>query len=410
MRTIKNRVRQWPWLVSLWYLLRRTKDKLLKPHPKRFYDLVLQKDRTSHLTKRALVSYIVLPFSIPRDDRSFFVHINKWRAKEIVRVLNQLAYIVDVVDYRDTSFVPRRKYDLFIGHAGINFETIVEHLPGNMPKIYFSTGCYWKWGNEQKRARLTALQERKGIRCLESLHYFVQSEEGALAAADGVIGIGNEFTSETYAGFSPVIMINNTAFADDHAEQQRRDFSRARNHFLYLAGGDNIRKGLDLMLEAFLQLKRQHLWICSLIEPQLAEIYKDALQNRPNIHLVGWVQICSAQFYNIVNLCGFIICPSCNEGQPHSVIECMGQGLVPIVSQACGIDVRDYGVMLCPCSIEEIVSVVQRLSDFPAEQLQEMSRKVCNVVVDDYSESAFARRFSKAIRDIVSFKLKGRQV
>ena len=137
MGRIKNRLRQWPWLVSLWRLLWRTKTRLFKPRPERLYDLVLQQDEPQPLTKRVLLSYIVHPFSIPRDAPRFLRHINIWRAQEIVRILNQLGYIVDVVDYRDTSFVPRKKYDLFIGHGGINFEKIAQRLPDSTIKIYF---------------------------------------------------------------------------------------------------------------------------------------------------------------------------------------------------------------------------------------------------------------------------------
>src|SRR4030043_281721 len=72
--------------------------------------------------KRALLSYITTPFTKPKNDQSQIRFANIGVAKSIVYVLNQLGYIVDVIDWKDKKFVPRRKYNLFIGHGGEKFK------------------------------------------------------------------------------------------------------------------------------------------------------------------------------------------------------------------------------------------------------------------------------------------------
>ena len=401
IETIKRVLRQVPFLVNLWRPLCRAKERIFRPHPERLYGLDLQQGGSQPLTKRALLSYIVHPFSIPRDDPRFLRHINIWHAQEIVRILNQLGYIVDVVDYRDTRFIPRKKYNLFIGHGGINFEQIAQQLPDSTTKIYFSTGCYWKFHNKQELARFAALRERRGVD-LPPDRFINNSEEVALLVSDGIIGIGNDFTRKTYVGFSPVIMINGTSLFDDYYERHDKDFERGREHFLYFAGGGAVHKGLDLLLEVFVGLK-QHLWICSSIDQRFAEVYSAELYNRSNIHLVGWVQPRSAKFYELMNTCNYVILPSCSEGQVQSVVECMNQGLIPVVSRACGIDVGDYGVILEPCTIEEVARVVPTLSSYSAARCREMSLRARKAAVMDFSESAFRRNMMDAVQRVIGF-------
>lgn len=380
------------------WLKAQLKLHILRPRFKRLYNCGCAGLPAN--APRTLLSYIVHPFSISPNDPRFLRHINIWRARKIIQVLNELGYIVDVVDYRDTKFVPHRKYEVFIGHGGINFQRIVERLPDSATKIYFSTGCYWRFHNGQELARLAALQERRRVN-LPPDRLIAHSEEGALLAADGIIGTGNDFTRRTYADFSPVIMINNTALADDHYEQVQKDFEAGRNHFLYYTGEGNVHKGLDLLLEAFLQLKGEHLWICTPISQRFKEVYSEALQNRSNIHVIGWVQPCSSQHYEVMNRCNWAILPSCSEGQSHSIVECMNQGLIPVVSHACGLDIGDYGVMLNPCTIEKIAEVVQGLSQHSPVWHEEMSRRSRKAAVTEFSETVFLHNMRDAIQAVI---------
>ncbi len=383
------------------WLKAQLKLHILRPRFKRLYDCGCAGLPAN--APRTLLSYIVHPFSISPNDPRFLRHINIWRARKIVQVLNELGYIVDVVDYRDTKFVPHRKYEVFIGHGGINFERIVERLPDSATKIYFSTGCYWRFHNGQELARFAALQERRGVN-LPPDRLITHSEEGALLASDGIVGIGNDFTRQTYTGFSPVIMVNNTALIDDHYEQVQKNFEAGRSHFLYYAGEGNVHKGLDLLLDAFLQLKGEHLWICTHLDQQFEEVYSEALQNRSNIHLIGWLQARSSQYYGVMNRCNWAILPSCSEGGAQSIIECMNQGLISMVSQACGLDIGDYGVMLNPCTVEDIAEIVQGLSQRSPEWCEERSRRTRKAAVTEFSETAFLQNMNDAIQAIIKRK------
>jgi glycosyltransferase involved in cell wall biosynthesis len=195
-------------------------------------------------------------------------------------------------------------------------------------------------------------------------------------------------------------MINNTALRDDHYDEIDKNFVKGRDHFLYFAGPGNIHKGLDLLLEAFSKLE-QHLWICSKMDKKFVDVYSNELYDCENIHLIGCVQLRSVQFYEVMQTCNYAILPSCSEGGAHSIIECMNQGLIPVVSRACGLDVNNYGLILAPCTLEEICRMVRRLSSYSATQCREMSVKAREAAVTAFSEIAFHQNLRHALESII---------
>ena len=85
------------------------------------FDLNLAKVPSLMLKKRALLSYITHPFFIPRDELRFYNHINIAHAHALVRVLNQMGYLVDVIGYQDQDFAPQSRYDLYCRTYGCEF-------------------------------------------------------------------------------------------------------------------------------------------------------------------------------------------------------------------------------------------------------------------------------------------------
>lgn len=349
--------------------------------------------------RRALLSYIAHPFFIPEDDPRFVNHTNIWHAHAIVQVLNRLGYTVDVIDYRDRGELPRQDYDLFIGHGGVNFERICRALPQAVPKLYFTTGSYWRFHNHQEEARFADLEQRRGAR-LPYDRYIAQSEENALWLANGIIGIGNQTTRQTYADFERVVMLNGTALYDDNLDWCPKDFSESREHFLFYSGSGNVHKGLDLLLEAFSGLP-QHLWISTRLDARFAQLYAIELNQLKNIHLLGWVQPRSRFFYQMMQRCAFCILPSCSEGQSQSVIEAMNQGLIPLVSRHTGLDVQGLGAMIEPVTVESIRSVVQIVSAYSTDRCLALSTQARQAALTVYSQQAFLLDFQKALEELL---------
>ncbi len=367
------------------------------PHLKTSPVLGLGDDETKN--KRALVSYITMPFRLRPGHPDHIRFSNNGIARNMVRALNELGYVVDVVEWSDTKFTPKRKYDLFLGHGGTNWEALTGHLPAEIPKIYFSSGTYWEHLNHAEEARFAALEQRRGVRLLYD-RWIHESEEYANQAADGIICLGNSAICETYKKFPTVISINNAAYAEPRNVPTKKNFETARRNFLFFSGSGNVHKGLDLLLEVFPRLYAD-LWVCQLLASEFAQVYRHELENCSNIHYKGYVQMRSAEFYALADRCAYVIHPSCAEGCAGSVVECMHQGLIPVVSRESTVETGEYGVTLQDCSIAEIARMVEELAQKPAEWCAEKSRATRAAAERDFSEAGFLREFKAAVETIL---------
>jgi glycosyltransferase involved in cell wall biosynthesis len=349
--------------------------------------------------KRALVSFLTAAFRLrpANADNVRFSLIGV--ARGIVQALNELGYAVDVTEWSDMKFVPQRKYDLFVGHGGANFERIARALGPETRRIYFSTGAYWKFHNAQEQARLVALRARRGVE-LPPDRFIHHSEEWANQNCDGIVCLGNEATRETYQQFRVVQNLNNAAYRVERKASSKKAFRYARKNFLFFSGGGNVHKGLDLLLDAFAQVEAD-LWVCQLLDPQFAEVYRHELKNCPNIHTMGYVEMRSAEFNALAERCAYVVHPSCAEGSAGSVVECMHHGLIPVVSRESGVDTGNFGILLKDCSIEEIARTLEELTQKPAEWCAEKSRATRAVAERDFSEAVFLKNFRGAVESIL---------
>ena len=347
-------------------------------------------------TKRALVSYLVNPLLISPQRIKFS---NDGIALAIPRALNELGYSVDVVNWDDLNFIPGKKYALFIGHGGKNFESIYKRLNKEATVIYFSTGSYWKFHNTQEERRFNDLKLRRGV-TLPYDRYINESEEFANSVADGIICMGNRHVAETYSKFPLVLNINNASYYDDHYDKVAKDFKKNRGNFLFFSGGGNVHKGLDLLLEVF-SGSDKNLYICAHLDSEFKKFYKCELRDCPNILYVGFIKMRSKKFYSLMDKCNYIIFPSCSEGSPGSVINCLQYGLIPIVSKESNLDVHNYGVLLKECSIEDITKVINDVSNKSIDWIREKSLLVRKVAITDYSEETFLNNLKKHIKHII---------
>lgn len=365
--------------------------------PSRLYDqtLIYSDGTAPESTRRALLAYITHPFTMKANDPASFRFSNIGLARAIRAVLQSLGYVVDIVNYDDARFRPRIGYDLFIGHGGINFEQIAWHLDPSCITICFSTGSYWKLHNERAQIRADDLCRRRRVSIAPD-RLITHSEEWANANADGIIALGNSRVRQSYARFPRVTNLNNAVCHDRLFDPARKDLANGRTRFLFFAGSGNVHKGLDLLLEAFSGIK-PHLYICQALSPVFTNAYRRELSTSPNIHYIGPVTIRNRRFYELVSLCNFVILPSCSEGQPGSVLDCMHYGLIPIVSKESNIDTDDFGVTLKNCSIEEIKEVVQELSSRPQAWQEEVSARSQMATLDCFSPETFRENFAQAI-------------
>lgn len=385
---------------------------LLPEKPKRFLrtllgikehrQLVVQGYRefcNEYCAKKALLAYLVYPILPPPTKRDAITFSNLGIAQYIPRALNELGYEVDIVSWDDTKWVPEKKYDLFIGHGGINFEHISRRLLPQTVRIYFSTGIYWREFNVREAKRIYDLSVRRGY-LLSPDRSIRFSEESASQVADGIICLGNNNAVRSYSKFPLVLGMNNAVYPVQWDGLRQKDFDRGRDHFLFFSGGGNLHKGLDLLLEAFTGTGL-HLHICQVIDPLFAEIYHDELTNHPNIHLYGHISMRSEEFERLAFLCNWAISATACEGQPGAILECMAYGLIPILPESANIDLEDFGVPLADENLDTIRSVILSVSKMDVEECKKRARGSAIVVSNRYLPEQFNDNFKKAVIQIL---------
>jgi glycosyltransferase involved in cell wall biosynthesis len=354
---------------------------------------------------RALVSYLALPLFLPAGLRDRVKFSNRGIAQEMVRALNELGYVADIVNFDNTSWIPRRHYDLFIGHAGVNFTSIEERLAPTVKRVYFSTGTYWREANERLATRLHWLTLRRGV-LLPANRAASPSEEAANKAADAIVCIGNDSVVKSYATLGKqTIALDNGVFPVAWRGWETKEFGAARRHFLFFAGPGNVLKGLDLLLEAFVGTDL-HLHVCQELEPEFREVYKREC-GAPNVHVYGHIPMRSRLFQDLARQCGWVITATCTEGQPGAVLECMGHGLVPVVPDTANLDGEDgWAVRISQCDVETIREVVTATSRMAVDECRRLSYQAVEAAQSRFTPEAFRGAFKTAIAAAVS-DLKG---
>ena len=69
--------------------------------------------------KFVLLSYITNPFRISPNNSRFMHHSNKWECREMANIWLKHGYYVDVIDWDNTQFFPKRNYAVFMTYIQI---------------------------------------------------------------------------------------------------------------------------------------------------------------------------------------------------------------------------------------------------------------------------------------------------
>jgi glycosyltransferase involved in cell wall biosynthesis len=220
------------------------------------------------------------------------------------------------------------------------------------------------------------------------------------------MGVGNEVTARSWeAAFDgPTHWFDNFPCGDRHAAPEAKDFEAARRSFLFFASRAQVKKGLDLTLEVFARNASLELFVCSDFkgERDFEAAYRKELYETSNIHALGWTDVQGEAFADVARRCGYVIHPSCSEGQAGAVVQCMASGLVPVITPETGLDLEDYGVLLGDDSLDAIERVVLEAAERPAAELRERSLAARDAVATRYTEDAFVRRFREIVTAVVA--------
>ena len=165
-----------------------------------------------------------------------------------------------------------------------------------------------------------------------------------------------------------------------------------------------MHKGLDLVLEAFARMPEVHLTVCGPIheEPAFEAAFRRELYQTPNIETLGWVDIASPAFAELLKRTVALVYPSAAEACCGTVVNSMQAGLIPVASRESGVDIDpDFGMILGDGSVAAVEAAVRSLAARPPAELAAMARRAWTVARASYTRERYAAVFGGAIERIV---------
>ena len=376
-------------------------NQFYRIHPKK-YHLIANYFKSNYLDC-ALISYVAHPFRYPIKDNTFYTHSNIQEVLKIAELLHEKKYQVDIIDFNDPCVNPTQanKYQLLFGHQP-NLDIFAEYNPKALI-IPYTTGCSTHFQNRAELNRLDRLKMRRKVSLAPQLR---ATECKVMGKAAGIISIGTEYSRRTFPiklqKKMRIITVSAPSFFPFSKIKSSKNFTEAKQHFLWFGGSGAVLKGLDLLLDTFGGLPKQHLHIAGPIlrEKNFAKAYRKEL-SLPNIHYHSWVDIDSKKFEHLVKQCAYVIFPSASESISGSVAISMQSGLIPIVSKAAGIDTSKSGITLASSKLSFIKNAVKECSGLPTARIRYLSSRAYQTASKNYSLRTFVSQFGQALDSIL---------
>lgn len=259
-------------------------------------------------------------------------------AQEISRSKGGRVYYVD----QHEKIQDFKEIDLIIGVLSESFLRYAKKHRTSR-KILFLVNSHPLWRLKTLMIESTRLKKKLPLSEFISPFIFLR----LMQHIDKSILIGNEFVLKTYLDYGiskkKIDLINSGV---NHEILVPRPQLRPNDmvNVVYPASHLGIRKGLWRVLEAWEKIETQntnvHLHIIGGADTFKKEL-EDWIAHHPSASFYGWVESHTERYRNLLQSSHIIINPSFEEGQVGCVLEAMSTGAVPVISENCGVGIRN---------------------------------------------------------------------
>jgi glycosyltransferase involved in cell wall biosynthesis len=346
-----------------------------------------------------LLSYLPESFTHTPKEGFATLHTADFECYEMARQFSIRGYAVDIIKFTDTKFIPRKTYTACVDiHQ--NLERLRDILSKDCKKVMHVVGSYGEFQNNAEQKRLDDLEKRRGIKLQPRRTVPVSPNPNH---ADFMEGFGNATVHETYKQFGKQIFHIPISTVQSFDFPENKNWDTARKNFLWFGGGGMVHKGLDLTLEAFMQMPNLHLHICGpiLAEKDFIEAYKKELYESPNVTVHGRIDPTSETYSKITSLCASTIHLSSSEGTSGAVVQMLHSGLIPIITSNTGILPEAGGIILNDPTVESIQKTIENFSNLPIETIKKMAFDSWSFAHSHYTREEFAKAYGNFIEHIL---------
>ncbi len=343
-------------------------------------------------------------------------HTNNWEIVQTVGLLNQKGFSVDLIDRGNDNWSPSKKYDLFLGlgcgSAGRNF-TRYANASQSPVSVLLAMGPQPDTSIRLVTLRYEMFEERTGIKVPNNRRRAAYGTAGdtfkkIINKADYVFSIGekNNQSYKSFLSYGKQVLNFYPSSSPDVVYDKQYALSRDRKSFLCFAGNGFICKGVDLLVESFLENPEKTLHICGPQNDQLFfQHYQKRIEESPNIKYHGFITPGKDMFNSLASECSFVVFHSAAEGCCTSVATAMRAGLVPIINPWTGINTDDFVLSEEGNLIEHITTAVNQASELSDGDYQSLVDKTLDKA-SLFSQEYFTKSFSEALDVVIDAEIK----
>lgn len=353
-------------------------------------------NNTAYDRKSVLICYIIHPFF--KKNRN---HPNAIELSLIVNLFNSLGYQITVVDYRRKKIFGN--YDLCFGF-GDAFEYVINN---NLSKksILYSTGSPSFYQNSNSILAYKRFLNRddsdKYINAAKYLRLTENTWPLQLVKSDAIVTIGNKYIENLFSIYNKVYTIPSVFFktVDYKCIIENRNYENSKRKFIWFGGKGVLHKGLDLCIEAFKYINAE-LYIVGNIDDEI-NIFSGDISNFNNIKYVGFVDVNSESFRDLLLMCSFSILPSCSESMATSVITLAGNGgVIPLITKECGFDFSSDLIEISSLNLNSVKESINHALSLTESQIKNMSYGIARYANDNHTEEKFSEMLRYAVKEI----------
>lgn len=366
-----------------------------------FYQNINYDPKLDH-QKKVLISYITFP--LQNDTSKFISHTGFTECLEILKTFIDWGYSIDLIHCLDNKHnlkIEKQKYDIIFGF-GKPFSYAAIKNPDAI-KIIYLTELHPDFSRkaEMERSEYYYQRHKRKTHLTRSGVYYRNQD---IKPAEYGILLGNNITSKTYSfPEGKLYTLAPTGLLNKNYTFSLRDLLKTRRNYVWFGSYGAIHKGLDILIDVFNELPEYTLYICGL-HPKERRLFKI---NEENIHDLGFIDVNTSNFIQLMNNCSYVILPSCCEGMATSVLTCMNHGLIPVVTRECGIDLQEWGIYLEDYRVDYIKEIIRSCSTCDPHILEKYHKKVYEYSQSKFILSRYSRDFRLILMDILS-KNKGK--
>jgi len=279
-------------------------------------------------------------------------HPNNLEIKLISETFNNRKYNVYCIDrdatIEDLDAIKDIKFDIFIANAAGNscphFEYVEKKFKIGLFYLY-AAGPEPLFSNKQVLNRNYIFDKLFSIKSVKRrIIKDAKKISKRFHKADKILCVGNKFSIKTYRKFNKIIKQIKPAIHNPILVNKDYFNNKKFNSVVYVGGTGLICKGLDIIIESFLELRNFKLSIFAPNdENDFWNIYKPKILKSNNIDFYGFFSPNSFFFQKIMSESLFHANTPCAEGMSTSVLLTNSFGIIPVVSKSSGIDVGDCG-------------------------------------------------------------------